>query len=407
MNISKFFIVLVVLICVVISACKKDEPEQVIDDTNTIITKNHLCGYVQKGPFTIGTTVTVYELNNDYTPTGKSFSTIISDNSGLFELANVSFVSSKVKILANGYYYNENLGRLSSSPLTLTALADLNIDSMININLLTYLEMQRVEYLIGQGSSYNHAKVQAQAEVLDIFNINVNSLPFSEQLNIAQNDTGNAILLAVSCIIQGFRTEAELTELIAGIANDIKTDGVLTNTDLGSALMNHVTYLDSTAIRSYLTDRYTVLGVSYDIPYFEPYIRSFSNDSLYPVTDALISYPTVGYYGQNLLNKYKTNYYHDVEYSLAVNMKSYGRVKIEIKRLSGTIIWGNALGTGMNWTISNFNSSDCSQIYTSNIPGVNTDLLISFPIGTLSTFLISYYEMSSSVPVFTKVITVN
>jgi hypothetical protein len=41
-------------------------------------------------------------------------------------------------------------------------------------------------------------------------------------LDTSQTGEDNAILLAISLIIQGFRTESELTDLLANISTDIR-----------------------------------------------------------------------------------------------------------------------------------------------------------------------------------------
>jgi len=63
----------------------------------------------------------------------------------------------------------------------------------------------------------NKQKQSGEIETLD-------KIPDSELLDITKSGDNNAILLAVSLILQGFRSEAELTELLAAISNDIRTD---------------------------------------------------------------------------------------------------------------------------------------------------------------------------------------
>lgn len=47
----------------------------------------------------------------------------------------------------------------------------------------------------------------------------------------------NAILLAVSLILQGYPYTSNLSELLAKISTDIREDGVLKNPALGSILI--------------------------------------------------------------------------------------------------------------------------------------------------------------------------
>jgi len=64
--------------------------------------------------------------------TGKSFSSQIKDNQGSFELSNVQLSSPYVELKADGFYFNEVTGEISTSQLTLYALADVtNISTLM------------------------------------------------------------------------------------------------------------------------------------------------------------------------------------------------------------------------------------------------------------------------------------
>jgi hypothetical protein len=46
-------------------------------------------GFVQKGPYLNGASITISELTSDLTSTGKNFTSQIPDNKGNFEIKNV------------------------------------------------------------------------------------------------------------------------------------------------------------------------------------------------------------------------------------------------------------------------------------------------------------------------------
>ena len=190
---------LMTLIPISLSNCKKDSGAQ--------STNHNITGYVQKGPFINGTSVTVYDLQSDILPTGKSFNTQITDNTGTFQLSDIPLSTNYVDIRADGFYFNEILGSQSVAQITLYAICDISNKSAVNINVLTTLEKPRVEYLIKNGKSFTEAKAQAQKEVLAIFNIQKNDNTSSENLNISESGSDNGILLAISAIMQGFRSE--------------------------------------------------------------------------------------------------------------------------------------------------------------------------------------------------------
>ena len=85
-----------------------------------------LQGAVEKGPFIEGTEITIRELESDLQPTGRTFSTVVEDDTGFFSVE-ASLASPYVELSASGFYFNEVAGELSSAPITLRAVADLTV----------------------------------------------------------------------------------------------------------------------------------------------------------------------------------------------------------------------------------------------------------------------------------------
>jgi starch-binding outer membrane protein, SusD/RagB family len=75
------------------------------DQEGKLITTD-IKGAVQKGPFLNGSVVTVSELQDDLSQTGKTYTTEITDSKGSFNLQNISLISNYVEISASGYYFN-------------------------------------------------------------------------------------------------------------------------------------------------------------------------------------------------------------------------------------------------------------------------------------------------------------
>jgi hypothetical protein len=266
-------------------------------------------GVAQKGPFGNGTNVNIAECDDSLVPTGRTFSTSIVDNTGLFSLPNVQLSGKYVRLMADGFYFDEVANQLSVSGLALNAVADLTNRPTVNVNLLTHLEQPRLDYLLAQGSTFADAKTQAQREVLAIFGFTLSSPALSETLDIARGTDDDAILLAASVILQGHRTPGKLTELLSNIGTDIRTDGVLDSTESGSALMNGAVLLSLAAVRSNLEGRYATLGVTATIGDFEKYVQAFISSAKYQFTDVIV-YPATGTRGLNLLDPARTDYPH-------------------------------------------------------------------------------------------------
>ena len=261
-------IMLSLIILFTISCNKYDE---------TVIVKEKIDGYVQKGPFINGTSILLSELDVSLNQTGKSYTSQIISNRGNFEMYNIELSSRFVQIIADGYYFNEVNGDISISPLTLRALSDVQDKTTFNVNILTHLEKSRVEYLVGQKVPFAAAKDKAQKEVLAIFGFQNSTDSNSETLDISIENENNAILLAISIIIQGNRSVAEVSELLADISTDIREDGSLDSSRIRSALYNVAQTIDLKDIRKNLESRYSNNGASAAIPDFEQKVSSYLN----------------------------------------------------------------------------------------------------------------------------------
>lgn len=370
----------------------------------TPLAKDNISGYIQKGPFISGSSVSLYELDDSLSQTGKVFNTQISDNDGTFTISDVELVSDYVNFRADGFYYNEITGEQSASQITLYALSDVSEKDNINVNILTHLEKARVEYLVSSDSSFNDAKTQAQQEILSIFNIDKENIYPSEDLDITVQGENNAILLAVSLILQGYHSEGELTELLSDISLDIKEDGELNSSTIGSELINHAVYLDTVAIRSNLEERYSELDVDPEIDNFEKYITDFITNTSFDITETVIEYPSSGIYGSNILSLSDTTFSEESgePFSLAAYLPKGTSLMTKISILEGEV-WSMIQGSGGNWAITNFDTLTQSQTFTAIESGRSCDLSMDFRAGQ---FLIEYYEIASSdVPTRTKTIT--
>ena len=129
-------------------------------------------------------------------------------------------------------------------------------------------------------------KLRHKLKFMKIFNIDNVTLGNSETLDISKSGDGNAVLLAISAILQSDKTEAELTELLSTINTDIRTDGTLDSTNTKATLVTAMDYLKSrrSTIRSNIETRYSNLGISATIPAFESY--AFKLDTTAPAVSS-------------------------------------------------------------------------------------------------------------------------
>ncbi len=393
-----FKVVLVLAISLMLFSCKKEnnEPNLTFEKVN---------GFVQKGPFLNGTAVTISELTMDLTQTGKIFTSQILDNKGTFEIRNVELASPFVELKADGFYFNEVSNSNSTAQLTLYALSDLSNKNSINVNVLSNLEKNRVDYLVSNGTSFSNAKNQAQAEILSIFEINKNDISESEQMDISRPGDDNAILLAVSVILQGYLSVSELSELMANISTDIREDGQLNSQLLGSTLINNAKTIKLASIRKNLESRYELLGLNITVPDFEKYVHQFIENTDFVFT-GFIEYPEAGAHGLNILDKNKTNYKNG-KYSMKAILPEGTSLKVKI---SGRLWYYPVSQNNTGWVHSDYDSSDNSRIFTSIRTGeVDFQLLLEKdPLVTGPSIIkIFVFENDDKEPTWSKDILMN
>jgi uncharacterized protein (TIGR02145 family) len=276
------------------------------DNDGNVIRKDKLSGVVQVGPFSEGS-LYLYELTPELKPTSKNFITELNGNTGSFELDNVSLSSQYVEMKANGYYFNAVSGSISSYHLSLNAISDIKDISVVNVNLLTHLESERVKYLVQEGINFAAAKDSAQKEILSIFGMSCDNIGNSEELDISENNEGNAILLAISVILQRDKGERHLTELLSYISKNVQQDGKLE----GDSLINELRYstlnLDLAKIRSNLENQYKKMNSSVSVPDFEKYVNGFLTYTGLPPTPETLPSTNISPAGGTLNGTIKAN----------------------------------------------------------------------------------------------------
>ena len=355
---------LVLLMCV-IQSCEKHD-----NNTNNL-SIDIISGFVQKGPYINGSSITMSELSSDLIQTGKTYSSQILDNKGTFEMKSIDLISQFAELKVDGFYFNEIINNNSNAQLTLYALSDLTDKSSLNVNILSSLEKRRVEYLVSQGSSFNDAKSQAQSEILKIFEISKSEMMESERLDITESGDDHAILLAISVMLQGYLQVADLSELLANLSNDISEDGELNDSTLGTTLINNAKTITLSEISKNLVDRYETQGLVVTVPDFEKYVNQFIDNTPFEFT-AFIEYPPMGSYGLNILEKDKTDYSAGT-YSMKAILPIGESLKVKVRGLN----WYFSDSHNKGWEFSDWNDIDTSRIFTSTKTGeIDLEILL-------------------------------
>ncbi|MEX0609147.1 MAG: hypothetical protein WD016_05925 [Balneolaceae bacterium] len=396
-----------IFILLVFFSCKSNPSSNSSDDSGepttvepTIVAFN---GVTQKGPYVQGSTVEIFEVDNNLETSGASFLTTISDNTGRFSAEQLSIETQVALLSSQGFYFDEVAGELSQSQLNLQTLVEISDSVEANINILTHLEVPRIRTLYRQSMGFRDAKNQARSEVLEIFGFESDTTENSEELDITKSGESNAQLLAASILLIGLNTTAELSELLSRIAEDLSEDGQLTNQELGSELMNAARIMSLDAITNNLKSRYSDLGQEVDIPEFKNYIQDFINSNKYPFT-LEVDFPENGNYGKNVLNKELTNLNLTGEADFSFRGEPSNKApmnKIVVKSLSGNV-WVYEQGSNINLTVGYYDYNNKEQVFTVNNKTEEFDL--KFGIIGNGKAKINYYEFLSDTVTYSKVI---
>lgn len=226
----------------------------------------NVSGKVEKGPFVSGSTITMQPMDSKMQASGESYSATITDNAGNFTFGSKLFNAPFAELTANGYFFNEVDGDLSSGTLNLRALVDLSDKSTVNVNILTHLKYQRMLNLIEQGSSFKQADRQAQQELFAAFGLTAYASTDASQLSIISGTDEAAALIAVSSLILGERSEAEVTEYLAKMSREFGQDGEF-STETKAQMKEDKGYLADKLddIKANIVSRYADLGLDVSV----------------------------------------------------------------------------------------------------------------------------------------------
>ena len=259
----------------------------VLDSEALAVSLDSLAGYSQKGPFLKGSTVYLYELSDGRTlkQTSGNFTSSISRDDGYYKFNARDLVSQYALIVVDGHYRNEVTGRNSETAIKLKAISDVHKHSTgANVNILTHLEYERVYYLVTKKKmTVSAAKRQAQREILKQFNIELDGTTDSENMDVFGDTDADAALLAISILLQGNRSEADMSALLTEISNDMAQDGEWDEVDRSETFKSEIAdwalQADSDTLlkvfRKHVKD--WNLGGDTTVPDFEKYVRNYIN----------------------------------------------------------------------------------------------------------------------------------
>lgn len=240
-----------ILLVMALFACSDDDASESYFIENATVS-----GKAEKGPFVQGSSVTLYELDDNLQRTGNSYETKTTDNAGTFAYPDgINLHNRWIELEVKGICYNESTAALSSEDILLTALTDLSDKENININVLTHLSAPRIRALVKEGSDFKQAKAQAEKELLQCFSITT-PISGAENITLTGKEQESAILLAVSGILTAGSSDDLFNAYMSAFGEDLARNGAITDNDIKEGVTDAQKTIDDSAINAALTAYY-------------------------------------------------------------------------------------------------------------------------------------------------------
>lgn len=261
-----FYGLLGLLLCVLFTSCEEDNGIDFAPQTYNV------SGKVEKGPFVSGSEITIQPMSGEMQALGTMYTSTIQDHLGNFSFGSKLFESPYAELTANGYFFNEVAGALSSGTLYLRAIVDLSKSETVNVNILTHIKYQRVLHLIAQGKTYAEANDQAQKELFKAFGLEKYAGKDASQYSIIEGSDESAALVAISSLVLVERTEAAVTEYLARLCREFGENGEF-STDTKAQIKEDREKLSEklSDIRYNIRSRYNDLGIDVEVPPLAPF----------------------------------------------------------------------------------------------------------------------------------------
>ncbi len=213
-----------------------------ISPVNTGTGTAHVNGFIAKGPFEEGATVSI---------------ALIDENMNRIEI-DQEFISDLEGATDD----------ISEFSINLPATEDVDIE--VNLNSLTFLQTERMYWLIeNENMSFYEAYLKSKEEVLSLVNIetSIEDFPDFEEMDIREDGDGNAILFLANTLLtaKDSSTKQEDT-LLQQVIQQLKENGSILNENISDYLAQRFANLDFETIRQMLINFFQNQGQTVNIP---------------------------------------------------------------------------------------------------------------------------------------------
>ncbi len=373
------------------------EELNILSSTNTY---QELSGSIEKGPFLRGSRLFIYEMDTSFAQTGRTFTADIRNDLGDFGLTAINLLGKNCLVVGTGFYYNEVSNSNSNSSISLSAMVRIDSGEVINVNVLTHLERRRVEYLIKQGASYDSAKRKALTEVLNFFGISNSGWSRAEKIGLNNSNDESSILLSISVLLQGFRTESQLVDILSKFSLDIESDGIVNDSTVGNSIMSHLYYMNQDGILNQLKSKYSgIISESALNSWSLGSLSDFEQNTEFVLSEKLITYPEKS--DSNSPNVLHPSYSGTSSFVNVSAFLSPGTVlKVVILDENGETPSNMSfqLGSDRGWTYSTQPDFSLTGVFESSTAGLNS-IDLTMPAGN---YTVIAYEKGGAVETFRK-----
>ncbi|EKQ3523515.1 hypothetical protein P4455_001142 [Vibrio parahaemolyticus] len=253
-------------------------------------------GAVQKGPLQPGSVVTINELNQDFQPTGRSYTTQIEDYEGNYS-AKERFSTPYAELVAHGYYYNE-LTNHADEQMSMSAFVDMNATTQVNFNVATAAMKQSVMAQVQAGTEFTEAVDKATSDLLKLYSYDpeqwANEINFYN-VNLSNAGDTSTVLLVISASTLTMATDNGLTleQQIEKIGQVLLAPKSIQFAEMKQALTQYSLALYKTAAYENTQKYYADNGLDFDIPHVD-YFIDIDGDGVLPNKDLPVFAYTAG-----------------------------------------------------------------------------------------------------------------
>ena len=232
--------------------------------------KVSVSGVAELGLLAEGATVSLNGVDvKSMTLSGTPLSATVSSNLGAYKVSG-DISSAVASVEVKGKYLNYTLDEPATTS-GIKALSDLRERTKLNVNVLTRLEYDRVQYLVSEmGLSFTAAKTRAEKEVLAALGLKQDSTLF-EDISLYDHSQAAANLLAVTTVFLTDRTAEEIDASLAAVAADIAPDGTWDDLTLKATLGDIAYTLNPSYANSVLSEK----NGDVDIEYYTVWVERF------------------------------------------------------------------------------------------------------------------------------------